>query len=301
MFNIIGKRKIWFTLSGLAVAVGLVFFLIWKLNLGIDFTGGSLMEVEFPGTRPANSEIVKVLTESRLLNSIHVQPIGSQGMILRFENVSEQTHQDVLNKLKESFGDQITETKFDSIGPIIGQELKQKTIYAIIIALIGMILYISWSFRKVSKPVASWKYGLIAIITLFHDIVITIGIFSFLGRFYQVEVNAPFIAALLTILGYSVNDTIVIFDRIRENLTRHYEGNFEAIVERSVHESIIRSINTSLTTLLVLLAILTFGGATIRNFVLALIIGIIIGTYSSVFLASPLLVTVQKIFKSKEV
>ena len=162
------------------------------------------------------------------------------------------------------------------------------------IVLVGMIAYIAWAFRKVSKPVASWKYGLFAVIALFHDIIITIGVFIILGKFYGLEVNAPFVAALLTILGYSVNDTIVVFDRIRENLIRHIGEDFEGIVEKSINEVITRSINTSFTVLLSLFALLLLGGASIRDFTLALIIGITFGTYSSIFLASPLLVAWEK-------
>ena len=189
------------------------------------------------------------------------------------------------------------EKRFNSIGPVIGQELKQKTIYAIFIALIVIVSFIAWAFRKVSKPIASWKYGIIAIVALFHDILIVVGVFVFLGRFLNVELNAPFVAALLTILGYSVNDTIVIFDRIRENL-KHYTPDFAETVNKSVNQNLVRSIYTSITTLFVLLTLFFFGGESIKDFVLALIIGIISGTYSSIFLASPMLVTLERFKKN---
>lgn len=178
---------------------------------------------------------------------------------------------------------------YESIGPLIGAELKRKSVYAILLVLVAILLYISWVFRKVSKPVASWKYGVAAIIALFHDVVIVLGVFAVLGHFYNVEINTPFIAAVLTVLGYSVNDTIVVFDRIRENLPKSNE-DFEGTVNTSLNQTIVRSINTSLTVLLVLFCILIFGGSTIREFVLALLIGIFVGTYSSIFIASPILV-----------
>ncbi len=298
--NIIKYNKIWLTLSGIAVILSLALFFFWKLNLGIDFTGGSLMEIEFGENRPQSPAVSALLLESGLLKSINAQLTGDNGMILRFETITEETHQQILNKLNETYNDLVTEIKYDSIGPIIGKELQTKTVWAIIISLAGMIIYIAVAFIKVSKPVPSWQYGVISMITLFHNIIITIGIFSILGHFYQVEVNAAFIAALLTILGYSINDTIVIFDRIRENLKRYYEGDFESIVKKSINESLTRSLYTGFATLLTLFSILLFGGETIRDFVLALIIGIVIGTYASIFLASPLLVIFQKIFKEKE-
>lgn len=259
------------------------------------------MEIEFEEQRPAAQEI----TDSLLLlelGDLVTQPSGEKAAILRFKNVDEETHQQILNTLEDKFNSQgnntITQVRFDSIGPSIGQELQRKTFWAIIIVILAIILYIAWAFRKVAQPVASWKYGLIAIIALFHDIMITIGVFVILGMLYGLEINASFVAAILTVLGYSVNDTIVVFDRTRENLTKRLGENFEEIVEESVGEIITRSINASFTTLLVLLAILILGGQSIRSFVLALIIGIGIGTYSSIFLASPLLVVFEK-FKLK--
>ncbi len=192
---------------------------------------------------------------------------------------------------------EITEKRFESIGPVIGGDLKNKSVKAILIVLISIVLYIGWVFRKVSRPVSSWKYGLIALAALFHDIIVTLGVFSVLGHFYGVEVGMPFVVALLTILGYSVNDTIVVFDRTRENLLRSAWDDFEEVVNRSVNGTLVRSLNTSLTTLVVLLAVYFFGGATIQYFILALIVGIIAGTYSSIFIASPLLVSLAKLKK----
>ncbi len=321
MLQIIPKRKIWLTISGVLMSASIIVLAFWGLNFGIDFTGGSLLEVKFKAPRPDIEAVNSALADLDL-GSLIVQPVGENNMILRFQDTSEEKHQAVLVRLNslvsgtaatsseqmatstETVGTSTTpvvltgleELRFDSVGPTIGQELKSRSLTAIVIVLLAIVLYIAWAFRKVSKPVASWKYGMAANIALFHDVLITLGVFSVLGHFYGVEINSPFVAAILTVLGYSVNDTIVVFDRIRENLPKSDE-DFEGTVNTSVNQTITRSINTSLTTLLVLLAILFFGGTTIRSFVLALSIGVFIGTYSSIFLASPILVVWEKMKK----
>jgi len=310
--SIIKHRKIWFTISSLAMTISIVMIVLFGLKPGIDFTGGSLIEVEFKVDRPSGQEITDALADLDLGN-LTIQLVGDQSMILRLKEINEDIHQSILKTIRDKFQPDIDsgiegvtliaqvveEKRFDSIGPTIGEELKTKTFWALGIVIIAIIFYIAWAFRKVSKPVASWKYGLIAVIALFHDVLITLGIFSVLGYLYGTEIDAVFVAALLTILGYSVNDTIVVFDRTRENLVKHLGEDFESIVEESVGQVITRSINSSLTTLLVLFSIMALGGGSIRQFVLALIIGITIGTYSSIFLASPLLVSLEK-FKFKK-
>ncbi len=324
MYNIIQKRKIWLSFSAFLVTLSIIALSVWGLKLGIDFTGGSLLEVEFSKNRPELASVQSSLEELEL-GSLVVQPVGDNGMILRFQDSTEDKHQKILTKLRELSGSEIKEDgetqkgveeeinpeggetgeagaselielRFDSVGPTIGQELKTKSVNAIVIVIIAIVLFIAWAFRKVSKPVASWKYGLSAIVALFHDVIITMGIFATLGRFYGMEVNTAFVAAILTVLGYSVNDTIVVFDRVRENLPKS-EEDFEGTVNTSVNQTIKRSINTSVTTLLVLLSVIFFGGESIRSFVLALAIGVFIGTYSSIFLASPVLVVWEKIKK----
>ncbi|OGY51246.1 MAG: protein-export membrane protein SecF [Candidatus Buchananbacteria bacterium RIFCSPHIGHO2_02_FULL_56_16] len=302
MLQIIKQRNIWFPLSGLLVAASLIMFAVWGLRLGIDFTGGSLLELEFSIPRPNHDQIVESFGQLNL-GEVTVQPIGEQNVILRFADVDEATHQQIVGSLRATFAGQAAEPggvtfeerRFDSIGPIIGQELRTKTVRAIGLVLIAIIAYVGWAFRKVSKPVPSWQYGLIAVIALFHDIMITIGTFAVLGQAYGIEVNASFVAALLTILGYSVNDTIVVFDRIRENLVRRVGEGFDDIIQFSLNQVITRSVNTSLTVILVLFAILLLGGSTLRIFALSLIVGVSVGTYSSIFLASPLLVVAQKL------
>lgn len=259
------------------------------------------MELSFSiedGTRP-EIQVVKETLAHLELGEINIQPSGENNLLFRMKTIDEATHQNILTALNEKFT--IKEKRFESIGPVIGQELKQKAIYAIAVALIAIICYIAWAFRKVSYPVASWKYGAVATITLFHDILIVLGIFSILGHFQNIEIGTPFVAALLTILGYSVNDTIVVFDRIRENLTRSPANTFKETANKGVNETLVRSLNTSLTTLFVLSAIYFFGGETIKYFALALIIGVITGTYSSVFTASPLLVSWQRWNKRKNI
>ncbi|MBU2068119.1 protein translocase subunit SecF [Patescibacteria group bacterium] len=285
--QIVKHRKIYFTLSGLLLLGSLVSLLFWGLSFGIDFTGGSLMEVEYLKERPSNQEIQEKLSVLDL-GQITLQPTGDRGLILRLKDITENDHQNIL---KEIGLNQIREKRFESIGPLIGQELKRKAIWAIGLALIAIIFYIAWSFRKVSRPVASWQYGLVAVIALFHDIFITLGIFSILSHFREIEIGLPFVAAFLTILGYSVNNSIVIFDRARENLLRTNWDNFSQVINESVNQSLTRCLNTALTTLFVLLAIFFLGGETIKYFSLALIIGIVVGTYSSIFITSSLIVS----------
>ena len=291
---IIKFRKIWFFVSGVLIIVSIIALALWQLNFGIDFKGGSLSEIEWINQRPGNQEVQDVLSPMELGN-INIQATEEKGMILRLKDVSEDTHQEILNALKDKFGD-LEERRFESIGPAIGVELKKKAFWSISLALIAILIFVAWAFRKVSFPIKSYRYGIIAVIALFHDVLIVMGVFSFLGRFGGVEVGVPFVAALLTVLGYSVNDSIVVFDRIRENLLSYKtrDEEFSKTVGQSLKQTITRSINTSVTTLFVLFAIFLFGGVTIKFFALALIIGIALGTYSSIFIASPLLVVWEK-------
>jgi preprotein translocase subunit SecF len=301
MLKIIQKRNIFFTLSGIFVVSSIVALILWGLNFGIDFTGGSLSEIQFPEERPVVHEVSDILTGADLgLDSVVAQPYGDSEMIIRMKVLSESEHQTYLSVLRSSYGEGVVENRFESVGPVIGEELKSKAWMAIAVALIVIIIYIAYAFRKVSRPVASWKYGISAIIALAHDMLIVTGIFAVLGYFLNIEVGILFVTALLTVLGYSVNDTIVVFDRVRENLIYRPKETFVETVNCSVNETLVRSINTSVTTLLVLGSLYLFGGATIREFVLVLIIGAIAGTYSSIFIASPLLIVWQKLKRKRK-
>ncbi len=291
--DLIGKKYIFLSISGILMAVALAALGLWGLRPGIDFTGGSLLEVEFSPARPAVGDINRVLADAGD-GTILVQPVGERGALLRFKAVDEEMHQLIFSRLKDlsgrEAGGSVIENRFDSIGPTIGEELKRRALYAILLSILGIVLYVAWAFRKVSKPVASWKYGMVTVVALVHDVLLPLGAFSFLGHFKGIEVDALFISALLTILGFSVHDTIVVFDRIRENLRKLKQPeSYEITVNRSINETIVRSINTSLTVLIVLMAVFFLGGETTKLFAFALILGIIFGTYSSIFVASPLL------------
>ena len=286
---ILKNRKIFYTIAITLMVTSVTFLIVWGLSFGIDFTGGTLWEVNFKDKKPTQEQIKGALSKEGLDASV-IQLSGDNNYIMRFKPLEESQHQRGVTVLKKSFGT-IDELRFEAIGPSIGKELRDKSIYAIVIVILAIIGYIAWSFRKVEKVVSSWIYGVIAIIALAHDVLIPLGIFAFLGKFYNVEVTSAFVAAILTVLGYSVNDTIVVFDRVRENLRRHTHDDFVELVGVSIKQTIRRSINTSITTLLVLGAIYFFGGASIKPFALVLMIGVLSGTYSSIFLASPLLVS----------
>jgi preprotein translocase subunit SecF len=291
--KIIQQRNKFFILSGVLMMCSIVFLIIWGLRPGIDFRGGVLTEVRFEEQHPDKVEFTSKLQELNL-NDLTVQVSGENKMLIKFISDDDEINSKVQEKIKEAYPTSVVErTSF--ISSAISGEMKGKAMQAIIVAIIGIMLYIMWAFRRVSYPVESWKYGLGAILALAHDIIIVLGVFAFLGHQYGIEVNIPFIAALLTILGYSVNDTIVIFDRIRENLNKvKAKKNFEDTVNRSINESLARSINTSLTVVVVLMAIILFGGESIKHFSIALLVGIVLGTYSSIFIASAVLVEAWK-------
>ncbi|MCX6792843.1 MAG: protein translocase subunit SecF [Candidatus Falkowbacteria bacterium] len=303
MVNFISKRSIWLSLSTLFVVASLVALFGWGFKLGIDFTGGSLLEVKFNGTQPSVTEVEKSL-EPLKLQSLTAQPAEKEGMILRFQQTSEETHQAALENLRKLAKDKgakepvLEEQRFEAVGPSVGQELQRKAIYSIILVLLAISLYIAWAFRKVSRPVASWKYGAATLVALLHDVIIVLGFYALLGHVLGVEVNTTFVAAALTVLGFSVHDTIVVFDRIRENLPRSSE-DFAGTVNTSLNQTVVRSINTSLTVLLVLASIYFLGGLSIKYFALSLLVGIFFGTYSSIFLASPLLVVWDNISRKR--
>jgi len=289
MYNILGQRKYFYIFSGTLMLLSIVALSVWGLKYGLDFTGGTLMEIRNEKIEIKNDDLKSTLKEIGTEDAV-ITPTQNKAYLIRYANSDDEKNMEVLKKLREKYPD-TQNTRLDYIGPSISSELKSKAIWALLVAVIGIALYIAYAFRKVSRPVESWKYGIGAIIALVHDVMITVGIFAILGHFWGIEVDSSFIAALLTILGFSVHDTIVVYDRTRENLLRSGSGEkFDETVNRSLNETMARSINTSLTVIITLLAIFLLGGASIKNFTLALLIGITFGTYSSIFVASALIV-----------
>jgi len=279
-------RKIYFTFSALLVLASLVCLGLFGLEPGIDFTGGSILEIEYEEERPTVEEVRELL--HGVVGQVFVQPTDSNGLIIRMGEIDDQTHRQVTEILRQDYNGE--ELRFESIGPVIGRELREKTTIVIILSLLAIVLYIAFSFRRIQRPISSWQYGLASLLALFHDALIPLGIFAILGEFYSIQITIPVVVALLMVLGYSINNTVVVFDRIRENLLKRTGTTFEETVNNSLTQTLARTLNTSLTTLFVLVAIFFFGGETLKYFALILILGIISGTYSSLFLVSPVLV-----------
>jgi preprotein translocase subunit SecF len=283
------------------VSLGLL--AMFGLRPSIDFTGGSLLEIQYPVEQPMQSDI-----EARLVGqgfqSASVRASGENGYFIKLPTIDNETKNDLETVLTFEETYPLEEVQFITVGPSLGQELATKSSIALLLVIIATVFYVAYVFRTVSRPVSSWKYGFVTIIALVHDVVITLGFFALLGQMRGTEVDALFVTALLVILGYSVNDSIVVLDRVRENLEKIPEKqrkqNFTEIVGRSLRESMARSINTSLTTLLALIALFIFGGQTTHDFSLALIVGVIAGAYSSIFIAAPLLVTFFEKWPQKE-
>ena len=292
---IINNRKIFYTFSSILVAVIIGLLFTWGIKFGIDFTGGSLIELSFQEEVPTHEELNTKLDNYEFISGYSLRSSGDSSEILRSKEITDEQKNTIVSGLQESYS--VTESRFSNIGPSLGNELKTKAIFAVLLALLLIVLFIAYSFRHVSKPISSWKYGGITVVAFLHDLIIPLGVFSIMGQFAGLEVDSLFITALLVILGYSINDTIVVFDRIRENLAEVpddlKEKKFNNVVGKSINETISRSINTSFTTLLALTALYIFGGAVTQAFSLALIAGVLAGTYSSIFLASPLLVSLN--------
>ena len=293
---IIKHKKIFIMISVALVALACLSFLVFGVRVGIDFKGGALTEVVYLDARPTQESLEPALAALDF-GSILLQPTGEQGYIVKSKDLNESEHTLLLKTLSGDARNKLEERSFNSIGPSVGRELTRKAILAIILVSLAIIGFIALAFRGVSKPVSSWKYGLIAIVTLLHDVAIPVGLFVALSHFYGAELDTLFVVAVLTILGLSVSDTIVIFDRIRENLkeqTHVAKINFSETVGKSLEQSFVRSISTSLTVILVLLALFFFGPVSTKYFALMLTAGMFFGTYSSIFLASPLLVWIEE-------
>lgn len=303
---IVNHRKLFFGIAGLLVLGSIVSGMVFGLHFGLDFTGGSLLEVSFPQGRPSLEEAkarLDTLTAPDL-GDYTIRPSGDSSFVLRSKTLAPAEKTVVVTALAGGDQDSVVEQRFNSVGPTVGDSLKQKSYYAIIAVIIGIVLFITFAFRKVSQPVASWKYGLATIVALAHDVIIPGGIYLVYCYFTGAEIDLLFVTALLAILGYSVHDTIVVFDRVREHLRINNEYRtvepFEKTVGESVMQTMGRSINTSLTIFIVLIALYFVGSETTRNFSFVLLVGVIFGTYSSIFIASPLLVTLEKLQGNKE-
>ncbi|MFA6493001.1 MAG: protein translocase subunit SecF [Patescibacteria group bacterium] len=288
--NIIGRRKIWYLISLILIVPGIVGLILWGLPLGIDFKGGTLIDISYQNS-VNKEEIVNKLEEAGI-NNPNVQPGADNSFLIRTEPLDNETVQKMTTTLSK-VGEGYKQNQFDSVGPTVSNDLKKKAIIAVIIASLAIIIYIAIAFRKVPRPASSWRFGVCAIIALTHDILFVVGSFAILGHFFDYEINSLFITALLTIMGFSVHDTIVVFDRIRENLRKSPSLDFETNVNNSIIQTLNRSLNTSFTVLMVLLSLFLLGGQTMQEFMLALLLGVAIGTYSSIFNASPLLVSWQ--------
>lgn len=293
MIPIIANRRWSYIFSGVLVALSIGALSVWGLKPNIDFTGGSLVELTFSGQRPDLAAMQATLKKAEVGEGV-VQPTAEGSVILKLPYIDEVAHQRLLTTVRADYeknGAQVIEKRIETVGPAVSETIKNRAWTAGVVVVLAIVAFIAFAFRRVSKPVASWKFGVAAVVSLLHDVLITMGVFSFLGHFYGVQVDIPFVVALLTILGYSVNDTIVVFDRIRENLLRHTGKSFAETTNNAINETIWRSLNTSVTVLVALFCLFVFGGESVKYFSLALIIGIFFGTYSSIFLASPLLVT----------
>lgn len=300
---IVTHRKLFFTLSGLIILGSIIAGLVFGLHFGTDFTGGSLLQISYPNNdRPTLSTANGELAISGVtLGDYSLRETGSNGFSLRTVTLTPAEKTSVETALSNNNKTKITEDQFSAVGPVVGASLKTKSYYAIAVVILCIVLFVTFAFRKVSVPVASWKYGLATIVALAHDVIIPAGIYIVFCHFTGAEIDLLFVTALLAILGYSVHDTIVVFDRVREHLSINNEyrtkESFDVTVGKSVRETMGRSINTSLTIFIVLAALFLIGSPTTKDFAFVLLIGVITGTYSSIFIASPLLVTLEKLQK----
>jgi len=303
---IINHKKIFISISVVLVALSIATIVIFGLKQSIDFKGGALTEINYPDGRP---EILLLQDKVNILNigNVLIQPTGEKGYFIKTKDLTEAERISLFDSFSIDGKFKAEEKSFTSIGPTVGKELRRKTINSIILVIIAIVLFIAFAFRKVSanlpqgiRGVSSWRYGIIAIIALLHDVTIPTGIFALLGKFGGAEIDILFVVGLLTIMGLSVNDTIVVFDRIRENIKNHVGENFAETVGKSINQTFTRSINTSLTVIMALVVLYFFGPVSTKYFALTLTAGMFFGTYSSIFLASPLLVVFEEWQKKRK-
>lgn len=290
--NVIKYRNLFFALSLAIIIPGLLALYLWGLKLGIDFAGGTLWEIKFE--RSVTAADIEEFIKSQNYQVSSIASSSGQSILIRTKETDENKINNLKEQIQKNFG-QTEDLRLETVGPVISKELTKKAMIAVGIAILAIVTYITWAFRKVPRPTSPFAFGVCTVVALVHDVIVVVGSFAILGHFLNIEVDSLFITAILTVLGFSVHDTIVVFDRIRENLKKYSDLPFEKVVNHSLSQTFGRSLNTSLTVIFVLLALLLFGGQSIRTFVLALLIGIISGTYSSIFNAAPLLVVWHKI------
>lgn len=291
----IRHTRTYFLISALLLVPGIYSLARYGLRLSIDFTGGTLIEIQTTASAPDVSQAA--LSAGIEVSSI--QSAGDNTFLLRTKTTTQQHHETFKSHLKTKTNTDPLDKRFETVGPVVGKELAQKALLSLILASFLIILYIAWTFRAIPAPYASWKFGVSAVIALLHDALVVLGFFSLFGHYFHVEIDSLFVTALLTVIGFSVHDTIVVFDRIRENLPKLPGSTFAEVVDFSLSETLVRSLNTSFTVLITLTALLLFGGQSVRWFVVALLIGIVSGTYSSIFNAAPILVIWEEKSKKK--
>ncbi len=288
MFDIIGKRFWFFLISGAVILIAIISLVTFGLKSGIEFSSGSIVTVSFE--QEVDQDDLKQELASLGYDNALIQRTGGGDFIIRTHELTSEDKTSLEDALDDRFGD-FSEPEFNSVSPMIAAETTRNAAIAVAVAAVGILLYITWAFRRMPKP---FHYGTCAIIALLHDALVALGVFSILGGILGWEINLMFITGILAVIGYSVNNTVVVFDRIRENLSKDVKADFEIVVNNSLVETLSRSLNTSLTTLLVVLALLFFVGASIQNFAVVLLIGIIAGTFSSLCIAPQLLVVWEK-------
>ncbi|GMX58762.1 MAG: protein translocase subunit SecF [Candidatus Microsyncoccus archaeolyticus] len=295
--------KIYFSIGIILIIASLFSLFYYGLNLGIDFEGGSSLSIEYKNERPDTDKIKEALNQVKDINNFEVQPTGNLGIIIKIsqKDISNEVYENIITELQKTGEFDESSAGIETISPLIGKELKQKTIVVVVVALLAMLLYIAFAFRNVSKPVTSFQYGFSSTLMLFHDIIIPLGVLAYLGHVSGAQLTIPVITALLTVVGYCINNTVVVFDRIRENLIKNRGKSYEEIVNKSLNETLTRCINTSLTVLFALGSLYYFfaNEESLKYFTLTAGIGVFVGIFSSVFLASPLLVYWLKYTKRK--
>lgn len=281
----------------------IVSFLMYGLKLSTDFTGGTLVEVTYANGRPASADLSSAV-DSAGIRGYSLREAGDKDFILRSAELSQKQRDEISETLSVGGKYPATISQFTEVGPTIGTELRRKAFISVSLVLLCILLFIAFAFRKVSQPVSSWVYGFIALITLIHDVIVPVGFFAALGHFAGAEVDTLFVTAILTVLGFSIHDTIVVFDRVRENLAINKERSrkepFEETASRALNQTFVRSVNTSMTVLFTLLILYFVGPVSTKWFALTLLVGIVAGTYSSIALATPLLVEAERWLSKKK-